>query len=34
VILSLLLLRRCKLNVIPLILLSIGVGLLRFWIGL
>ena len=34
VILSLLLLRRCKLNVIHLILLSIGVGLLRFWIGL
>jgi chromate transporter len=34
VILSLVLLRRCKLNVIHLILLSIGVGLLRYWIGL
>jgi chromate transporter len=34
VILSLVLLRRCKLNVIPLILLSIGVGLLRYWLGL
>jgi len=34
VILSLVLLRKFKLNVIHLILLSIGVGLLRFWIGL
>ena len=34
VILSLVLLRRFKLNVIHLILLSIGVGLLRYWIGL
>jgi chromate transporter len=34
VILSLVLLRKFKLNVIHLILLSIGVGLLRYWIGL
>jgi chromate transporter len=34
VILSLVLLRRFKLNVIPLILLSIGVGLIRYLLGL
>jgi chromate transporter len=34
VILSLVLLRRSKLNVIHLILLSIGAGLLRYWLGL
>src|SRR5580698_192220 len=33
VILSLVLLRRFKLNVIHLILLSVGVGLLRYWLG-
>ena len=34
VILSLVLLRRFKLNVIHLILLSVGVGLIRYWLGL